>query len=136
MSDFWKRTIAGVLGCAGIAYVARMLAQKQTFVIDSWVPHQLWIGIGLIALFLLFVVGLALKPFALKRLKWWVVAYGLALILIGHYMLIDNTDAGVYAGDAIALLGVLIFFLALAGALVTKKVQKQVEQAMQQIIEV
>lgn len=136
MSDFWKRTIAGVLGCAGIAYVARMLAQKQTFVIDSLVANQLWIAIALMALFLIFVVGLALKPFALKRLKWWVVVYGLGLVLVGHYLLIDNADAGVYAGDAIALLGVLIFFLALAGALVTKKVQQKVEKAMQEIIEV
>lgn len=136
MSDFLKRTIAGLLGCAGIAYIGRMLAQKQTFVIDAWLPHQLWVGIALIALFLIFVVGLALKPFALKRLKWRVVAYGLVMVLVGHYLLIDNAATGMYAGDVVTLLGVLIFFLALAGALITKKVQKSVEQAMQQVIEV
>ena len=45
-------------------------------------------------------------------------------------------DVMMYAGDVITLMGVLIFFLALANVLITKKVKKQIEQAMQEIIEV
>lgn len=136
MSDGLRRSITAVIGAAGIAYIAWLMSQGQTFVVESLVPYQLYIGIGFIVLFVVFVFALALRPLAIKRLKWWVVAFSLAIILLGQYMLIDKADAGIYAGDIVALIGVLIFFLALAGVLITKKAKRQVEKAMQEVIEV
>ena len=136
MKDRLKRTLSALIGAAGIAYIAWMMAQHQNFVIDSLLPYQMWIGIGFIVLFFVFLFSLSLRPIALKRLKWWVVIYALVLILLGHYMLTNNADAGIYAGDVVVFLGVLIFFLGLGGALLTKKVKQEVEKAMQEIIEV
>lgn len=136
MSDGLRRSVTVIIGVAGIAYIAWLMAQGQTFVVDSLIPYQLYVGIGFMLLFFLFVFGLALRPLAIKRLKWRVIAFSIAIILLANYMLIDKADAGIYAGDVVALIGVLIFFLALAGVLITKKAKKQVEKAMQEIIEV
>ena len=40
MSDGLKRTIAAVIGAAGIAYIAWLWSQGQTFVIDALIPYQ------------------------------------------------------------------------------------------------
>ena len=87
-------------------------------------------------LFFLFILRLAIKPLAIKRLKWWVIAYSLLVVFLGRYLLTNKADAGVYAGDIVILIGVLIFFLTLTGALITKKVKRRIEKTMQEIIEV
>lgn len=136
MKDRLKRTLSALIGAAGIAYIAWMMAQHQNFVVDSLLPNQMWVGIGFIALFLIFIYSLSLKPIALKRLKWWVVIYAVVLIFLGHYTLINDTTHAIYAGDVVTFIGVLIFFLGIGGALLTKKVKQEVEKAMQEIIEV
>lgn len=113
MKDRLKRTISALIGAAGIAYIAWLMAQNQTFVIDSLVANQMWVGIGFIVIFFALVFSLGLRPLAIKRLKWWVVVYAIVLIFLGHYMLIDDAANGIYAGDVVTFLGVLIFFLGL-----------------------
>lgn len=136
MSDGMRRSLAAIIGAGGIAYIAWMMSQQQVFVKDSLVANQMWVGIGFMVLFFLFILWLAIKPLAIKRLKWWVIAYSILVIFLGNYLLIDKAEAGVYAGDIVVLIGVLIFFLALTGALITKKVKQKIEHAMQEIIEV
>ena len=51
-------------------------------------------------------------------------------------MLTNDATSGIYAGDVVIFLAVLIFFLGVAGVLLTKKVKQDVEKAMQEIIEV
>lgn len=114
MSDGLKRTIAAIIGVGGIAYIAWLMSQGQTFVADSLIAHQMIVGVGFIVLFFAFLLWLAIKPLAIKRLKWWVVAYSIVLIFLGHYMLIDKADQGIYAGDIVAVIGVVIFFLAIS----------------------
>ena len=87
-------------------------------------------------LFFFFVLWLAIKPLAIKRLKWRVVAYSVVLILLANYLLLDNAAQGIYAGDVVAVIGVIIFFLAISGVLFTKKAKKQLESKVQEIIEV
>lgn len=136
MKDGLKRTLSVILGAIGIAYIGWMMAQQQTFVVDALLPYQMIIGVGFIVFFALFIFALGLKPVAVKRLKWWVVLYAIVLIFLGNYMLIDNAAQWVFAGDLVTILGVIIFFLGLAGVLLTKKVKQEVEKAMQEIIEV
>lgn len=92
MSDGLKRTIAAVIGAGGIAYIAWLLSQGQTFVIDALIPYQMVVAIGFMILFFALLMRLAIKPLAIKRLKWRLVAYSLVLILLSHYMLIDRAD--------------------------------------------
>jgi|GEM_PF-318877 len=136
MSDGLKRTIAAIIGVAGIAYIARLMAQGQTFVVDSLIAQQMIVGAVFIALFLAFVIRLSIRPLAIKRLKRRVVLYSIVVIFLGHYLLIDRADQGIFAGDIVSVIGVIIFFLAISGVLFTKKAKKELEAKIQEIIEV
>ena len=87
-------------------------------------------------LFFALLLWLAIKPLAIKRLKRRVIAYSLVLILLSNYMLVDRADQGIYAGDIVSVIAVIIFFLAISGVLFTKKAKKQLEAKVQEIIEV
>ncbi|MBP6910683.1 hypothetical protein KBC03_03710 [Patescibacteria group bacterium] len=45
MSDGVRRSIAAIIGAGGIAYIAWMMSQQQTFVQDHLVANQMWVGI-------------------------------------------------------------------------------------------
>lgn len=136
MSDGIKRTIAAVIGAGGIAYISWLIAQWQTFVPESLIANQLVIGIVFIALFFALILWLAIKPLAIKRLKWWVAAYSILLILLSNYFLIDKADQGIYAGDIVSVIGVIIFFLSVSGVILTKKAKKKLQSKIQEVIEV
>lgn len=72
----------------------------------------------------------------IKWLKIRAVVVGLLLVLAGHYFLINNPNAGIFAGDMIALLWVVIVFLTLGWLIVTTKAAKKIEQSKQIVIEV
>ncbi len=136
MSDGLKRTIAAIIGTAGIAYIAWLIAQGQRFVPEQYAANELVIGIVFIALFFFFVLWLAIRPLAIKRVKRWVVLYAIVLILLANYFLIDKADQGIYAGDIVSVIGVIIFFLAISGVILTKKAKKKLESRIQEVIEV
>lgn len=103
---------------------------------ESLIANQLVIGIVFIALFFALILWLAIKPLAIKRLKWWVAAYSILLILLSNYFLIDKADQGIYAGDIVSVIGVIIFFLSVSGVILTKKAKKKLQSKIQEVIEV
>ena len=55
---------------------------------------------------------------------------------MANYFLINDPSHGIYAADIVAVIGVLMVYLSLAGWIITEKTQQLVQESKQQIIEV
>lgn len=136
MKDTVRKILAMLLPIGGLAVLGLYTAQNITIVQNHMLSQQ-WVVLGVIAAILLaFFLQFGIVVFTRKRPKVRAIGYGVALLLMAHYTLVDDVQRNIFAGDIMTLLGVLIVFLTLAGWIVTHSVQKKIQEGKQVIIEV
>lgn len=118
-----------------IAYIV-YLYQNSAIIVK---PEFIWLNIVihiLIVLFSVFIIFTALKTIKMRRLKWFQLFLWLILISISYFLLQDNPSKNIFIRDIIIVLGVAITIAAPTWFLISKKVEKKLEEDVTEIIEV
>lgn len=114
MKDTARRAISFLLPIGGLSILAWYTQHHVTIIQSARVSQQRAI-LGVFAVILLaFLLQFGIVMFPGKWLKLRAVAMGLLLIIASHFFLIDNAQAGIYAGDLMTVIGLLMLFLSLA----------------------
>ena len=136
MKDIIRRIIAIVLPLAGIGTVARYMIHGISVLQDYIQPQQYAVLGWLWAVFLVFLFHFGILSLAAKWLKVRAVILWLIVVAMANYFLLNDASRGIYAADIVAVIGVLMVYLSLAGWIITKKTEQLVQESKQQIIEV
>jgi hypothetical protein len=119
-----------------MAVLGWYIGHHDAIIDAAWVSQQ-WAVLAIFGVILLaFLLQFGIVMFLGKWLKVRAVIMGLMLLMLSHYTLIDNAQVGIYAGDMMSVIALLMIFLALAGWIVTKKVEQKIQEGRQVIIEV
>jgi len=139
MKDFIKRTIIGIISAAFLAYVTYL------WMWDTIIVQWEFLNSNTLYYAILFIVGLYLLiffsvyPTVMKFTKATLFVWGIALIIIGHHVLISDimtqVDSKIYIGDIVKILWSVITILARTKVLVSSKVQKKQQDSKMEIIE-
>lgn len=67
--------------------------------------------------------------------KATLIVIGLVLILLGHYVLLNDPTTRVYVGDLVKVFGVAITLMGPTGLLITHEAKKKQQESKMEIIE-
>ncbi len=136
MKDIIKRISISIVSWLFIWYLAYLFFQN-TIIVQSWfIEYNVlyYIILFLVCLFLFILFGIYPIHFRLTKATLFVI--GIALIIIGDTVLINDVSTYVYIGDIFKVLWVILTLLAWTNVLVTDKVKKIQADKKVEIIEV
>ncbi len=87
-------------------------------------------------LFAIFIIFTALKTIKIKKLKWIQFFIGIVLISFSYFLLQDDVNKYIFIRDLTIVLGVVIVIAAPTWFLISKEVEKKLEDDATEIIEV
>ncbi len=126
MIDHIKR-IAVTLINGGVLVYALWLMIQQTIVVKTeyvWLNTLVLIGIVLVAWYIMITYGI--YPMYHKMQKRLLLVLGVAAIVVGHEMLINNIDAMIYVSDIVKVFGVMVVWFGATGVITkTKTITEQ-----------
>ncbi|MCX6824317.1 MAG: hypothetical protein NT085_04275 [candidate division SR1 bacterium] len=136
MKDIIKRIIISVVSGLFLGYLAYLFFQGTVIVQSAYLEWNTlyFLILTLICLFLFILFGIYPVHFRLTKATLFVI--GLALIVIGDTVLLNNITTYVYVGDIFKVLGVVLTLLAWSNLLITDKIQKKKQEKNIEIIEV
>ncbi len=136
MKDILKRIIISIISGWLIAYLAYLFSQN-IIIVQGWFTEYntlYYLILFLLCLFLFILFGI--YPVHFKMTKATLFVMGIALIIIGDTVLLNDVTTYVYIGDIFKVLGVALTLLARTNVLITDKVKKQKQAKNVEIIEV
>lgn len=136
MKDIIKRITISIISWVFIGYLAYLFFQN-TVIVQGWYLEYntiYYIILMLICLFLFILFWI--YPVHFRMTKATLFVLGLALIIIGDTVLLNDVSTYVYVGDIFKILWVILTLLAWTNVLITDKVKKQKENKKIEIIEV
>ena len=126
MIDTIKRTIVILINGWLLVYAFRLLIQ-QTIITKTefiWLNAVVTIAIIMIAWYILITYGI--YPMYHKYQKWVLFLIGVAAIVVGYEMLINDTEKMIYVSDIVRVFGVLTVWLGATGVITkTKTITEQ-----------
>ncbi len=87
-------------------------------------------------IFAIFIISTALRTIKLKKLKWIQFFIGIVLISFSYFLLQDDSSKYIFIKDLTIVLGVFIAIAAPTWFLISKEVEKKLEDDVTEIIEV
>lgn len=136
MKDIIKRVVIGVISGALLGYLAYLFVSNITIVQTGYTQFNTLYFLILIVVCLILFIFFAVYPVHFRMTKGTLFVFGLALIIIGQTVLLNNLTTKVYVGDIFSLLGVVLTLLARTNVLITDKVKKVKADKKVEIIEV
>lgn len=121
MIDTIKRTIVILINGWLLVYAFRLLIQ-QTIITKTefiWLNAVVTIAIIMIAWYILITYGI--YPMYHKYQKWVLFLIGVAAIVVGYEMLINDTEKMIYVSDIVRVFGVLTVWLGATGVITNTK---------------
>lgn len=136
MKDIFKRISISLISWLFLGYLAYLFFQTTIIVQSGFIEYNTlyYVVLALICLFLFILFGI--YPVHFRMTKATLFVLGIALIIIGDTVLINDVSTYVYVGDIFKVLGVLLTLLAWTNVLVTDKVKKIQSNKKVEIIEV
>jgi len=136
MKDIIKRIIISVISGLFLGYLAYLFFQGTVIVQSGYLEYTTiyYIILTLICLFLFILFGI--YPVHFRMTKATLFVLGLALIVIGDTVLLNDVATYVYIGDIFKVLWVVLTLLAWTNLLITDKVLKKKQEKNIEIIEV
>ncbi len=136
MKDIIKRVVVWLVSWAFLWYLLYLFTQHVVIVQTGYLQYNaLYYGILAVVCIFLFIF-FALHPVHFRMTKWTLFIIGLALIVIGDTVLLNDVKTGVFVSDLFKLLGVVLTLLAWTNVLITDKVRKQKADKKVEVIEV
>lgn len=136
MKDIIKRIIISVISWLFLGYLAYLFFWDITIVQSGFAEYNVIYYIVLTAICLFLFVLFGIYPVHFKLTKATLFVLGLALIIIGDTVLLNDVSTHVYVGDIFKVLWVVLTLLAWTNLLITDKVKKQKQDKKVEIIEV
>ena len=136
MKDIIKRVVIGVISGALLGYLAFLFVSKITIVQTGYTQFATLYFLILVVVCLVLFIFFAVYPVHFRMTKGTLFVFGLALIIIGQTVLLNDVATKVYVGDIFSLLGVVLTLLARTNVLITDKVKKVKADKKVEIIEV
>lgn len=136
MKDIFKRVIIGLISGALLGYLIFLFFQKIVIVQGAYIEYGTIYYLVLILICLFLFIFFAVYPVHFRLTKATLFVLGIALILIGKTVLLNDASQYVYVWDIFALIGVVITILAWTNVLITDKVRKMKAAKKVEIIEV
>ena len=136
MKDLLKRCCIWLISGGFLWYLAYLFMKGIVFV-QGWLPlsvSRYYLIITLIFVFLF--IFFALYPVHFKMNKATLFLVWLCLLVLGDTIFINTPEQGVFVGDLLKLLGVLLILLAWTNVLITDKVNNDKKMKKIEIIEV
>ena len=136
MKDILKRILISIISGWLIGYLAYLFFQN-TIIVQGWFIQYntlYYLILILICLFLFILFGV--YPVHFKMTKATLFVLGIALIIIGDTVLLNDVTTYVYIWDIFKVVGVVLTLLAWTNVLITDKVKKQKQAKNVEIIEV
>ncbi len=136
MKDIFKRISISLISGLFLGYLAYLFFQTTVIVQSGFIEYNslYYLVLVLICLFLFVLFGIYPVHFRMTKATLFVV--GIALIVIGDTVLINDVSTHVYIGDLFKVLGVILTLLAWTNVLVTDKVKKIQANKKVEVIEV
>ncbi|AHB41793.1 hypothetical protein P148_SR1C00001G1014 [candidate division SR1 bacterium RAAC1_SR1_1] len=136
MKDLLKRISIGIISGGFIGYIAYLFFSSKIIVSEGFLEfNTLYYSILAIVGIYLFVL-FAIHPIYMKINKVSLFVLGIALVLIGDSVLINNIESYVYISDLVKILGSFLVVLAWTNFFVSAKAKKEKEESKLEIIEV
>lgn len=136
MKDIIKRVVIGVISGALLGYLTFLFVSNITIVQTWYIQFQTLYFLILVVVCLILFIFFAVYPVHFRMTKGTLFVLGLALIIIGQTVLLNDIVNKVYIGDIFSLLGVVLTLLAWTNVLITDKVKKVKAGKKVEIIEV
>lgn len=136
MKDILKRILISIISGWLIGYLAYLFFQN-TIIVQGWFVQYntiYYLILILICLFLFILFGV--YPIHFRMTKATLFVLGIALIIIGDTVLLNDVTTYVYIWDIFKVVGVVLTLLAWTNVLITDKVKKQKQAKNVEIIEV
>lgn len=136
MKDILKRILISIISGWLIGYLAYLFFQN-TIIVQGWFVQYntiYYLILILICLFLFILFGV--YPIHFRMTKATLFVLGIALIIIGDTVLLNDVTTYVYIWDMFKVVGVVLTLLAWTNVLITDKVKKQKQAKNVEIIEV
>ena len=137
MKDILKRITIGAIMWSLIWYLLFLLLNNTTVIVQTeFINFNILYYILLFAIFFGIFVFFGIYPRHFKLTKATLFVVGLALIIVGDTVLINDVAKHIYIGDICKLTWTVLALLAWTNVLITDKVKKIKENSKIEIIEV
>lgn len=136
MKDTGRKTLSSLIALWWLATLGIYMYRWLPLVKEYVAQYNYYILAALGAIFVVFFLQFWLVVLSGKWLKIRAIILWLFVILFWYYFINNDVSRGIYAGDIIALLWVLMIYLSLAWMIVTKSAEKKEALKKQVIIEV
>lgn len=136
VKDYITRLLVVFVGVLFLIYIASLWTGNVTIVQLPliWYNDIMYIFITLLVVYVSFVYWL--YPMDLPRLKRTLFAIGIVMILVGHYVLQDNSATYVFFADITKVIGVVLLILWPAWLLIPEVIKRKRKAAKIEVIEV
>ena len=138
LPDIIKRTAITVIGAAFLAYIVYLFTNGQVIVQGEYENLNELLYVLLTAFILYKIVFFGIFPkalFGMKMTKATMLVSGIILILIGHYVLLNDASNHIFLWDIVKIIWVIITILGPTNMLISKKVKKKADESKMEIIE-
>ena len=99
-------------------------------------PYSFIVTWIIILLLLGFLIVFGLLALPISKAKLWAIIASLLVVVLGYGFLVNDVDKGIYVGDIVTVIGVVMVYLSLWGLIVSKKAQQKLKESKQIVIEV
>lgn len=136
MKDLIKRILISIISGWFLGYLGYLFFQNIMIVQWGFEQYNMiyYLILVLICLFLFIFFGV--YPVHFRMTKATLFVMGIALIIIGDTVLLNDISTYVYVGDIFKILGVILTLLAWTNVLITDKVKKKGQSKKIEVIEV
>lgn len=136
MKDLLKRISIGIISWSFIGYIIYLFSTGKIIVNEWFLEFNMLYYIVLLVVWIYLFVLFAIHPIYMKINKVSLFVLGIALVLIGDTVLVNNSEVYIYICDLVKILGSFLVVLAWTNFFVSSKAKKQKEESTLEIIEV
>ncbi len=136
VSDLIKKIAVILLNGGLIWYLITLLLGWQMIVQSEYASSNLATVIILIVTSVYVFINYSIQQFHVTWSRTTLSVLWLFLLVIWHYILANNAEAGIYIGDIVKVLWVVFFIAWPAKLFVSKKIEQKAKEAKMEVIEV
>ena len=136
MRDLLKRIIIWGVSWTFLWYLVYLFSTGKIIVHPGFLEFNVLYFVVLAVVGIYLFVLFAVHPMYMKINKVSLFVLGIALVLIGDTVLINNVESSIYISDLVKILWSVLIVLAWTNFFVSAKVKKQKEESKMEIIEV
>jgi len=135
MFDLIKRILVTLIGGAVILYTGTLISTQAIIVQPEYSGMNLVSLLSMIAIAGYMMVVYGIYPLYHPMQKRILGVVGIAAIVFGQVVLLNDYNTSMYAGDIVKIFGVMIVWFGATGLLTSKKIAEQKKWKSIEIIE-